>query len=149
MRDETDLSELIARIALRDRAAFDALYAQTRSKLFGVALKMMKSRADAEDLLQEAYVRIWHRADRFNTASGSATGWLVTLTRNLAIDHLRARKPAPDPVDAATELPDSRPTPEAHAENTSERARIDICLEKLEALKAAAVREAYMRWLPA
>jgi RNA polymerase sigma-70 factor (ECF subfamily) len=60
----SDISELLARIALRDRVAFRSLYQQTSAKLFGVTLRILQDRSEAEEALQEVYVKIWRRADR-------------------------------------------------------------------------------------
>ena len=70
-----DLSGLIAQTALGDRKAFSALYAETAAKLFGVTLRILKDRAQAEDAVQEVYVRIWRRAGSFRVGQASAMAW--------------------------------------------------------------------------
>jgi RNA polymerase sigma-70 factor (ECF subfamily) len=147
MLDQTnkvDIADLLARIALRDRKAFDRLYQHTSPKLFGVALRMMKDRSEAEDVLQEAYVRIWQRADRFRAGQGSALGWMVTITRNLCIDRLRARVLPVAPMDQAEDTADDGPTPEVALAQAEARAQIDACLEELDDRRAEAVRGAYI-----
>ncbi|MGV6848174.1 MAG: sigma-70 family RNA polymerase sigma factor [Marinibacterium sp.] len=145
-RPEPDdpLDHLIPRIALGDRGAFDALYARTSGRLFAVAVRIMKNRAEAEDVLQEAFIRIWQRADRFRPGRAPAISWLVTLTRNLAIDRLRARKAPVAPMELAEDIADAAPTPEAAAAASQERARIEACLDELEDRRAEAVRSAYL-----
>lgn len=138
------ISKLIAQVALGDRRAFDDLYVHTSAKLFGVSLRLLKDRHEAEDALQEVFVRIWQRADRYAVSEASAMSWLISIARNHAIDRLRARKPTAAPVDAAVDVPDRRPTPEAEAIAGSERQRIDSCLDLLEDDRAAAVRGAYL-----
>ena len=60
-----EIEELLARIAMGDRKAFSALYDRTSAKLFGICLRVLGDRAEAEEALQEAYVRIWNRADAY------------------------------------------------------------------------------------
>lgn len=144
---QDDLSGLIARIALGDRVAFSSLYSQTSPKLFGVALRILKDRAQAEDAVQEVYVRIWRRAGSFRIGQASAMAWLVTIARNQAIDLIRARQPATLEYDDAPDVADSAPDPEARAVLSGESRRIDVCLGELEADKAAAVVAAYVEGL--
>lgn len=140
-----DISELIARIALRDRQAFDALYSQTSAKLFGVLLRLMGNRADAEDALQDVYVKIWNKADRFAALDTSPMAWLIAIARNHAIDKLRARKaPAVDLDDVAEMVADDAKSPEQAALASSDARNINDCMGRLDADKAGAVRAAYM-----
>lgn len=144
MTDITDIEEWIVRTGLGDRQAFDALYAATSAKLFGVCLRILNNRAEAEEALQEAYIRVWQRADRFVANGYSPMTWLITLTRNLAIDRLRARKAPTEDISDRGDIADNGPTPEQAAEAASERAMIDRCLDELDDPKAGAVRGAYL-----
>lgn len=139
-----EIADLIARTALRDRAAFRDLYSRTSAKLFGVTLRILKDRAEAEEALQEVYVKVWQRADRYVAGGYSPISWLVAVARNHALDVLRARKPASDDIDLALEVADSGPDPERAALDQGERRRIDGCLDQLEADKADCVRGAYL-----
>ncbi|MCY0093233.1 sigma-70 family RNA polymerase sigma factor [Hoeflea ulvae] len=144
---QDDLSGLIARTALGDRAAFSSLYSQTSAKLFGVSLRILKDRAQAEDALQEVYIRIWRRAGSFRVGQASAMAWLCTIARNQAIDMIRARQPATLDYDEAPEVADPAMDPEARAVLGGESQRIEACLGQLEAVKAAAVVAAYVEGL--
>jgi RNA polymerase sigma-70 factor (ECF subfamily) len=84
------LESLILATAAEDQAAFSELYEATRRKLFGVALVVLRRRDLAEDVLQEAYIRVWRNAARFDPARGSAMTWMATIVRNLAIDVKRS-----------------------------------------------------------
>ncbi len=141
---ELELDDLIARVALRDRQAFDVLYTQTSGRLFAVALRMMKNRAEAEDLLQDAFIRIWQKAGTFHPGQAKALSWLTTLTRNLAIDRLRLRQLPVVPVEMAADVPDGNPNPEAEFALSEDRSRIQACLDELETDRADAVRSAYL-----
>ncbi|NKX43880.1 sigma-70 family RNA polymerase sigma factor [Roseicyclus persicicus] len=144
MTDRSDLEQLIARIAMRDRAAFSALYAATSAKLFGICLRVLRDRAKAEDALQEVYVKIWHRADRYRVTGHSPMTWLITVARNHAIDRLRAEGPPTADLDQLAPLAAPGPSPEASAIAASEARRIGACLGELPADRADAVRGAYL-----
>jgi RNA polymerase sigma-70 factor (ECF subfamily) len=139
-----DIADLIARCALRDRAAFRDLYGRTSSKLFGVTLRILRDRSEAEEALQEVYVKIWQRADRYVAGGYSPISWLVAVARNHSLDILRARKPQSEDIDMALDVADAGPDPEQAEANRGERARIDDCLGRLDAEKADAVRGAYL-----
>jgi len=139
-----EIAELISRVALRDRSAFKTLYARTSAKLFGVTLRILKDRSEAEEALQEVYVKIWQRADRYVAGGYSPISWLVAVARNHALDIIRARKPLSDDIDAALDIADSGPDPEQAAVGSGERARIEGCLAELEPDRAEAVRGAYL-----
>ncbi len=140
-----DVANLISRVAMGDRAAFSALYKATSPKLFGICVRILKNRAEAEEALQEIYIKVWQRASTFASASGTPSTWLATIARNHAIDTIRARKPVAEPVEEAFDLSDdSTPTPEQQAVLTDEGRRIDHCMGNLDAVHAKAVRSAYV-----
>jgi RNA polymerase sigma-70 factor, ECF subfamily len=142
-----DLGALLGRISLKDRTAFSRLYDQASPKLFAVLLRILRDRGESEDALQEVFVKIWHRAERFRPDEGRAETWLVAIARNQAIDMLRARKPQASAIDEAYDLASDEPDPEAAAVNRSEGSRIDKCMETLESDKADAVKRAYVQGL--
>lgn len=144
MDDRNQLADLLARTALGDREAFRALYARTSAKLFGVALRILGNRSEAEDALQDIYIKIWQRADGFRPDAAAPMTWLIAIGRNHAIDRVRARKPQASDIDTALAIADPGPTPEQSAVNTGERWRIEGCLDKLDERKAEAVRCAYV-----
>jgi RNA polymerase sigma-70 factor, ECF subfamily len=139
-----DVSGLISRVALRDRAAFDRLYQLTSSKLFAVCMRILRERSEAEDALQEVYVRVWGRAERFAASDASPISWLVAIARNHCIDRIRARKAPAVNLDDALEIADGGMDPEASAVNKGEGARIDRCMGELDKDRALAVRAAYV-----
>lgn len=144
---EDNIAELLGRIALRDRAAFSSLYAATSSKLFGICLRILKDRGESEEALQEIYVKVWQRADRFATGHSGGMAWLSAVARNHSIDVLRTRAPVSSDIDEAYDLADDAPDPERSAELSGEGRRIDSCMEELEADRADAVRNAYVEGL--
>ena len=78
-------------IAAGDRAAMRRLYEATSAKLFGVCLRILSDKDESEDVLQEVYLTIWRRADRYEAERASVMAWISTIARNRAIDRLRAR----------------------------------------------------------
>lgn len=128
-----------------DRAAFDLLYRQTSAKLFGVCLRVLNDRAEAEEALQEVYVKVWMKADRFAVSELSPISWLVAVARNHAIDRIRQRKKGSVALDEAAEIADAKPSPEAIAVAGGESRRIYQCLDELDQDRAQAVRGAYLR----
>lgn len=143
------LEQLIARVALGDRTAFSALYDATSAKLHAVCLSLLKDRPEAEDVLQEVYVRVWRSADRYASNGLSPMTWLITIARNRAIDRLRARsaRPVSAPADAALDLVSTEPSPEAAAIRAQERSMLAMCLSELGPEQADAVRAIYLEGL--
>ncbi|WP_242561258.1 MULTISPECIES: sigma-70 family RNA polymerase sigma factor [Pandoraea] len=140
--DQT-LNGLLAAVGQADREAFAELYRTTSSRLFGVILRMVRDRAEAEDLLQEVFVNIWRRAEAFDPARGNAMTWLVATARNRTIDRLREhREGALDESDALA-IPSEDPTPAALAEASEERRRLEQCMQGLEPQQRGVVREAF------
>ena len=90
-----DLSRLLARSGLGDRAAFATLYERTSPHLFAVVLRINRDRAQAEDILQEVYVNVWRAAKGFDAAQSQPLTWLTSIARNRAIDSLRRNQTRP------------------------------------------------------
>jgi RNA polymerase sigma factor, sigma-70 family len=141
-RDE--LNQLLQQAGRNDQKAFAELYKRTSSKLFGVCLRMLRDRAEAEEVLQETYTTVWRRADSFDANRASAITWLVTLSRNKAIDRLRQhREELLDDPSRLDETVDEQPTPAAGAETSQEYQRLQQCLDELEPQQQSSVREAF------
>lgn len=142
--EREELIRLLTQTGRGDRKAFAELYARTSSGLFGICLRMLRERAEAEEVLQEAYTSVWRRAAGFDPARASAITWLVTLTRNKAIDRLRQHRDErlDDPAVLA-EIEDEHPSPAAAAEASQEYQRLERCLNTLEPRQRQSVREAF------
>ena len=138
------IENLIARVALGDRAAFNALYQATSSKLFGVTMRILSNRQEAEDALQEVYVKVWNRASSFAPGGYSPMAWLVSIARNQSIDVIRQRRGGHVDIEEAFDLADTAPLPEQVTVQKSESREIARCLATLEADRANAVRGAYL-----
>lgn len=88
---QTSDAELLRAAARGDEGALARLYDRHHSTLFGLLLRILNDRAEAEDLLQDVFVQFWQQAASFDEARGRAFTWMVTITRSRAIDRLRAR----------------------------------------------------------
>jgi RNA polymerase sigma-70 factor, ECF subfamily len=87
-----DVEALLSRCALHDEQALAELYRLVSGRLLGLLLRMLRSRAVAEDALQDVMVRIWQRSDQYVAYRGRALTWMMSIARNRAIDVLRARR---------------------------------------------------------
>jgi RNA polymerase sigma-70 factor, ECF subfamily len=89
MSGSEDLERLLMQMSRKDEAAFERLYAGTKRKLFSIALPIVGRRHLAEEIIQEAYVRIWQNAALYRPSLGSPMNWMITIARNLAVDFAR------------------------------------------------------------
>src|SRR5215470_19797448 len=88
-RAQEDDVELLKAIAARDEAALAQLYDRYRVILFGLLMRILNSREEAEDVLQETFLQVWRKAADFDESRGRPFTWLVTLARSRGIDRLR------------------------------------------------------------
>ncbi len=88
--DSAGIADLIHKVAKQERDAFSHLYDRCSSLVFGLALRMLKVRSDAEDLLQEVFVQIWRQAENYSEDRGSPEAWIVNIARSRAIDKIRS-----------------------------------------------------------
>ena len=86
----SDEATLLQAVARRDEAAFAELYDRFSRPVFSLIVRVLRSRAEAEEVLQEAFWQIWERAPDYRAELGSAFCWVVTIARRKAIDRLRA-----------------------------------------------------------
>jgi RNA polymerase sigma factor (sigma-70 family) len=124
---------LVAGLAAGDGDAASAFVRRFQRRVFGLAKTIVVDDRTAEDVAQEAFVRAWKHAGAYDPRRGSVVGWLLTITRNLAIDAIRVRRPvAFDPVDL---LGLDRPSGDRDlaelAELSDDTARLRLALAKL------------------
>lgn len=139
------IASALARIPGGDRAALQTVYRLTSAKLFGVALRILGDRGEAEDVVQEAYVTVWRKAADFDAKRASPMTWLITITRNKAIDKLRSGRQSrhTEAIDSATNIADSAPTADKTLESTETNVRLHGCLGELATHEQAALRGAF------
>ncbi len=125
---------LIARMAAGDESALTALYDRMSSLAYGVALRIAANPDAAQDAVQEAFLRVWRRADRFDAARGRARPWFLRLVRNVAIDQRRSRR-VRDRAETENALDVSLNVPAEQPDETASRieraARLRAALEDL------------------
>ena len=92
-----------------DGLAFRQLYASTRSRLFGIAMLLLRRRDAAEDVLQEAYIRIWSGAGQYSREKGEPLPWLAKIVRNAAVDRLRRERVIAVEIETEEDLPQAKP----------------------------------------
>ena len=88
--DPTIALHLIQQVAKQDRDAFSQLYDRFSTLVFTLAMRMLKARSDAEDLLQEVFVQVWRQAQNYSAERGSPEAWIVNIARSRAIDKIRS-----------------------------------------------------------
>lgn len=101
---ETDDATLLQAVARRDEAAFGELYDRLSRPVFSMVVRVLRSRAESEEVLQEAFWQIWERAPAYRPELGSAFCWIVTIARRKAIDRLRANQRHLHRIEEAREL---------------------------------------------
>lgn len=89
-----DLVELLRRSGRGDQASFAQLYDATAARVFGLALRVVRDRAQAEEVAQEAFLEVWRTAGRFDPDRGSPLSWLLTITHRKAVDRVRSAESA-------------------------------------------------------
>jgi RNA polymerase sigma-70 factor (ECF subfamily) len=98
-RDERELSdiELLMRVRTRNRPALYILYERYGAKALGLSYKILRDRDLAEEIVVDAFWRVWQRADQFQVGRGSFASWFYGIVRHLAIDEVRRREARPAP----------------------------------------------------
>jgi RNA polymerase sigma-70 factor (ECF subfamily) len=148
----TRLAQLLARTALADQAAFAELYRLTASHLYGVALRILREPAQAEELLQDAFVNIWHHAGSYAAAKAKPQTWLAAIVRNRCLDQLRRHTPdtvtmTRDEDESDMEFEDSGPTPEEMLLAGADAHSLRTCVDRLEGGQRQAISLAFVRGL--
>lgn len=139
------LADALIRAGRGDRGAFKVVYDATSAKLFGVCLRIFPDRNEAEEALQDAYLTIWNKAASFEAGRASPISWLVAVTRNRAIDRLRASgKARLAPLEEATEIADPAPLAEARILVDSENRALHDCIDGLDRRDSHFIRSAFI-----
>ena len=133
-----------------DRQALQDIYRQESRYLLGVALRIVRQRQQAEDVLHDAFMAIWTKAASFDATRGSGRGWIYSVTRNLALNSVRngAREVSVD--EETAEALDAQTSMEAHHqladafEMHASLGRLNDCLSKLEPARRNCILYAYV-----
>ena len=124
---------LLAAVGLGDPDAATAFVRRFQRSVYGLALSMTLDRSTAEEVAQQAFERAWRHAGAYDARRGRVATWLLTITRNLAVDALRVRRPEPlDPVAFHDLLPwSAAPDPVEAAEKSDDLDRLRVALDDL------------------
>jgi RNA polymerase sigma-70 factor (ECF subfamily) len=133
---------LIERIVARDQAAVGELYDRHCRLLFGLILRIIRDRSEAEEILQEVFVLVWTRAETYNVSIGPPAAWLVRVARNRAIDRLRANNVRLRAVESAPE-PEPVESPESRAQVSEQQRAVARALESLPPDQRVLIEQAY------
>ncbi len=131
-------------IAKGDRAALATLYDRTSAKLYGICTRLLGSEAEAEEVLQDVYLLVWQKADRFDDSKASPITWLAVLARNRSIDRLRLRRLPTDSIDAAGDIADQADSVLDLLERDQENSRLALCLDALDERQGTMIRAAFL-----
>jgi RNA polymerase sigma-70 factor (ECF subfamily) len=147
MQAEADLGDLLEKVATRDQAALRAIYVRQSTRLFGIAMAILRDRVAAADVLQDSFLRIWQRAGQFDPSRGEAQVWLGSIVRHAALDAVRARGreiPTDDPG-----LGDSMVEPDVidSIAAADDGRRLQACLERLPAANREGIVLAFVHGL--
>lgn len=142
-------AELLARAGRGDADALEALYHRHGPRAMGVALRVLRERADAEEALQETFIEVWRRAREYSPARGTVEAWLLTIARTRAIDRLRSRAARGRMVEAkSAEPPEPGPNlPDAASAAAQDAERVQDALQSLPVEQRLALELAYWEGL--
>ena len=144
------LSDLLARCALRDQRAFATLYRFSSAKLFAVAVRITRRRDWAEEVLQEAFVNIWNHAAGYNSTKSAPMTWMTAIVRNRALDWLR--RPREVEIDEEHEelmasIADESPGPEELLRRSLEAGELAECMKALTEQQQRSITLAFFHGL--
>lgn len=147
--EHEELLPLLRQVAMGEQAAFEQLYEKTCGQLFAVALKMLKNKESAEEALQEAFIRVWYKADYYKEGQGTVLTWMVSIVRYRALDMIRSRKVRKedtfeDVIQIADQVEDGLPLQQVLDTTDS---RLHKCLEELDFQQKQAINLAYFQGL--
>ena len=133
---------LLQRIVARDESAVAKLYDRYNRLLFGLMLRILRDRGEAEEVLQEVFLSVWSKTDTYNASLGSPAAWLVRIARNRSIDRLRSRNVRSKVLEAVDE-PAAADNPESSAARNETQRGVVRALDTLPAEQRELIEHAY------
>jgi RNA polymerase sigma-70 factor (ECF subfamily) len=142
---------LLRRIALGDSGALKTLHDRCSGRALAVAQRMLRSRSDAEEVVQEAFLQIWKRAETYDPARGGVDAWVATIVRTRAVDRLRAlganaKMLASNEAAVDVGAPEV-PSPSHQLESAQDRARVNAALKELSPEQRSVLELAFFEGL--
>ncbi|MFW5471188.1 ECF RNA polymerase sigma factor SigK [Knoellia sp. CPCC 206435] len=126
-----DLGALLARSARGDEAAFAELYDATATRLHGLVVRVVRDRAQSEEVTQDAYLDIWRHCTRYDASRGSALSWMLTIAHRKAVDRIRS-------VEASKAREVTYETTTAEREHDSTLEQVEVRLDQQRVRRALA-----------
>lgn len=126
-----DLAALLTRAARGDEAAFAALYDATSTRVHGLVVRVVRDRAQSEEVTQDAYLDIWRHCTRFDSTKGSALSWMLTIAHRKAVDRIRS-------VEASKAREVTYETTTAEREHDSTLEQVEVRLDQQRVRRALA-----------
>jgi RNA polymerase sigma-70 factor (ECF subfamily) len=140
---------LLARVASGDMAALRVLYEEHVGRAMAIAMRVLRNQPEAEDVVQEAFLEVWRRAEQFDDRRGGVAAWVVTIARSRAIDRLRSTGTTSRAVEAASGalIPTPEVLPCEQVDRRRDELRVAAALDQLPAEQREAIALAYFEGL--
>ena len=141
---------LLARVSGGDAAALRTLYDVCAGRAMSIAYRVLASRSEAEEVVQETFVQVWRQAASYDASRGGAMAWVATIVRSRALDRLRSRAASERAVARSEDDPDAQPTAPAPADLAAQRelrAQVMAALAALPVEQRSAIELAYYEGL--
>jgi RNA polymerase sigma-70 factor, ECF subfamily len=150
MTADHNLPELMSRVAMRDRAAFERLHGATCAHLYAISFRILRNENRADEVLQESFMSIWHNAGGYNATLAAPMTWMINIVRNKSIDALRAGKTERATTtelddEALAVAGDALQEPQRLFDDSLTKGKIDACMGGLGAQQRQALALAYYR----
>lgn len=138
-----DADALLSRVARGDDRAFEQLYNMVSARVYGLARRILRDPAQAEEVAQEVLIEVWRNATRFDRTKGSATGWIFTIAHRRAVDRVRSEQAGADRMKRVATI--ETPYDDVVEEATSrlEKTQVRRCLAGLTEIQREAITMAY------
>lgn len=145
----SDLAEVMQQVAHGDKQAFSVLYDAVASMVFGIVLRVVRDRAQSEEVAQEVMIDLWRQAARYRPEAGSVTAWAATIAHRKAVDRVRSAQAAADreQAQAARDHHTAFDEVSEQVETRLESEQVRRCMDGLTELQHQAVTLAYYRGL--
>lgn len=142
--DPTDYALALERCASGDGTGLESIYRAEASRLIGVAMRIVRNRDQAEDVVHDAFVHIWAKASGFDRNRGSGRAWVYSVVRNRAIDTIRRKREDSVGDDELAQIADTGDGPMTMLGRLQDGTRLRDCLEQLDGSKRDSLLLAYV-----
>jgi len=131
MAEQAELMRLLQATAQGNQQSFQHLYELTAPKLYALCLRMLKSKEKSEEVMQEAFVKVWHHASEYHQDRGQVSTWLTSIVRYRALDRIRSQKPTESLDDDYDQKASDELGPLEWAIKGNEMNDLEACLDEL------------------